>query len=425
MSGAVTGQLDRVVSLDTDGGDPIVSLLNEDRRPARWCRYRGGDQEPHAIVFPTIESCESTVDLSERQRGVRFLWRVGGPDRPVRASARARPQRTKSPTEPSTTPVCRRVFLPLVSVTTRSSWSCCGARYEKRGTAVIFNFVYLDKPTLAGYAAQVDGGLIAETKTRNAKAKSGEAGFGFKWLSAKLGTKSDDERSQTLSDAPEAQFQRLIAAGNVDPDAIAWNDILEPRTHFDSIQVGELIKWECDLDIPVANRLLEKGGSGTQLLTMVETMIDTLTTGGGVPGLPQQRSASPAQIAEMQGYQVQAAFLKQAIDGVNVSLSIVGGDRDTKWKVFGDLKLEHLLASDIDKERLIIVGKVKRILAEGESRTVVTVAGFEQMANSFGMQSKPKPRADSEGEGEKIREAKESAIVRGPALELDILAICR
>lgn len=34
---------------------------------------------------------------------------------------------------------------------------------------MLIRFVYLDKPTLEGYVAQLDGGLIAETKVRLVK----------------------------------------------------------------------------------------------------------------------------------------------------------------------------------------------------------------------------------------------------------------
>ena len=43
---------------------------------------------------------------------------------------------------------------------------------------MLLDFVYLAKPKLAGYAAQVDGGLIAETKTRSMKTGSASAGLG-------------------------------------------------------------------------------------------------------------------------------------------------------------------------------------------------------------------------------------------------------
>ena len=116
-----------------------------------------------------------------------------------------------------------------------------------KGSKVLLAFVYLDKPKLAGYAAQVDGGLIAETKTRMTKKGSAGANLGFKRLGARVGGSRENEQAQTLSDAPEAQFQRLLAAANTDPDSLAWIEVMDPNADLHSAQVGEIISWECDV----------------------------------------------------------------------------------------------------------------------------------------------------------------------------------
>jgi hypothetical protein len=38
---------------------------------------------------------------------------------------------------------------------------------------MLIRFVYLDRPTLAGFVSQLDGGLIAETTVRLVKKRSG------------------------------------------------------------------------------------------------------------------------------------------------------------------------------------------------------------------------------------------------------------
>jgi len=281
---------------------------------------------------------------------------------------------------------------------------------------MIFNFVYLDKPTLAGYAAQVDGGLIAETMTRSASSRSAEAGFGFKWINAKIGGKSDGEQHLKLSDAPEAQFQRLIAAGNVDPDALAWNDILEPASQFKAVQVGEMIKWECNVDIPYASRLIAKGGAGSQMLDMIGMVIDAAAQ--NMPAIATAATSVDATVAELR---MKAALAKQLVEGANVGLSVIGSDPDTDWKVFGEIRKEHLTAADIDTERLIIVGKVKRILGLDDSYPLVSVAGLKTMVESLGV---PKSSGATDTPAN-ATESSKSMQVYGPALELDILAICR
>lgn len=282
---------------------------------------------------------------------------------------------------------------------------------------MIFNFVYLDKPTLTGYAAQVDGGVIAEAKTRKAKGTTAEATVGYRLLSGKVGGKSEAEHQITLSDAPEAQFQRLMAAGRVDPEAIWWNEILEPDTQFPGLQVGEIVQWECDVDIPVATRLLAKGGAGAQLLGLLSVMTNAGAT-GAIPGTPEPSSVEAAKLEQVRRIGPQIEFIQQLLEGVDLKQTAVGSDSDTPWKVFGVLRKENLIASDIDKERLIVVGKVKRVVAEYETRTMVSPAGFEQMAEMFNMPT-----------GGRVKDTRpeiiEASTIHGPALELDILAICR
>ncbi|BBX95121.1 DUF6414 family protein [Mycobacterium lacus] len=131
---------------------------------------------------------------------------------------------------------------------------------------MLFQFVYLDKPKLAGCAAQVDGGLIAETKTRKAKTGSAGANLGAKVLGLKADGSRLDEQAQTLSDAPEAQFQRLLAAANTDPETLAWIEVMDQTADLESAQVGEIVSWECDVDIPNVSRLIAKDGAGQQYL---------------------------------------------------------------------------------------------------------------------------------------------------------------
>jgi len=63
----------------------------------------------------------------------------------------------------------------------------------------LYDFVYLNTTTLAGYAAQVDGGLIAETKTRRTRKGTGGANFGLGPLGVKAEGGRENEHSQTFS----------------------------------------------------------------------------------------------------------------------------------------------------------------------------------------------------------------------------------
>ena len=86
----------------------------------------------------------------------------------------------------------------------------------------------------------------------------------------------------------------------------------------------------------------------------------------------------------------------------------MGNDEGTPWTVFGTLKPEHLVAADIDAERLLIVGKIKRKVPPGEMRRIVDFPS----PSDFNPNSAPPVFSEDQ-------------FVNGPAVELDILAIYR
>jgi hypothetical protein len=94
---------------------------------------------------------------------------------------------------------------------------------------------------------------------------------------------------------------------------------------------------------------------------------------------------------------------------------VVGEDSDIEWKVFGSLDGQHVRVDDISAERLIVVGKVKRLLPRGESRRVVEFVGLPTQYLL--------PRPQEAGSGAQQNRWDQDIV--GPALELDILAIYR
>ncbi len=113
-----------------------------------------------------------------------------------------------------------------------------------------------------------------------------------------------------------------------------------------------------------------------------------------------------------------AAIASRLLQAVNANRMVVGTDSDTEWKVFGTVNGDHLQADDIDDERLMIVGKVKRVVPSGQTRRIVDLARLRNVVNAL----QPQERAADTPEPEP---GKEHEFVRGPAVELDILAIYR
>ncbi|SBS79289.1 hypothetical protein MHPYR_710016 [uncultured Mycobacterium sp.] len=283
---------------------------------------------------------------------------------------------------------------------------------------MLYGFVYLNKPTLAGYAAQVDGGLIAETKTRQMKKKSAGGTAGWKLLGLKGERGGENERTDTFSDAPEAQFQRLLAAANSDPDAIGWTEVLDPGSDFESANVGELISWECDLGIPNILRLMTPGGAASKLMNMMGTAVSGVDAGFKVGGIDGS-NLDADQRAQLDKAKGGIDAIKQLLEGANISRAVVGTDSDTNWTVYGTVVDEHLLAADIDAERLLIVGKIKRKLAPGQKRRIVDIPHMSELKR--GLRKTNEPELTKEDDPPMA----EGQFVTGPALELDILAIYR
>jgi hypothetical protein len=99
-------------------------------------------------------------------------------------------------------------------------------------------FVYLDETTLVDYTATLDGGLIAETKTRTAKKGSKGGKLSFKVAERTLGSDDETEQTSGMSDRPEAQFERLLDAADAEPDAIGWINVMEPDANFERLSKG-------------------------------------------------------------------------------------------------------------------------------------------------------------------------------------------
>jgi hypothetical protein len=282
---------------------------------------------------------------------------------------------------------------------------------------MLLEFVYLEERILADFVAQVDGGLIVETKSRRSKKGGLGVNLGVKWLSAKGETAREQEQLQTVKDVPSAQFQRLLYHAYNDPEVIAWTDVMDPETDFESAQVGETISWECDVDIPNVSRLVAKDGSGAQLIELFDAALEGVADAGLKIGDLDGGALAAGQLAQLQGLRMQAAIVKRLIDRLNAKRSVVGADPDTNWKVFGRIDGDHLHVDDIDAERLIIVGKVKRVIPPGESRQIVDVARLQELSGRLNQQQ--------QGAGQPPQPGFEEQTVEGPALELTILAIYR
>ena len=277
-----------------------------------------------------------------------------------------------------------------------------------RAGAMLRKFIYLDETTLAGYTATLEGGLIAQTRTRSKTSGAKGGAIKLKFAEGKLAGANENENEWTMSDEPEARFERLLIAADDDPAAIGWTEVMDPNADFSQAQIGEFVSWECDAYIPDVSQMVSKSGDIAKKLVLAGGMIDAFESGA----LGDVENATPEAVADMQA---KLQLLQGLIGSADIKRSIVGEDADTNWKVFGILHDEHL-RDTIDDERLVVVGKIKRKLANDHWRRIAAdLVDFKTVNRAE--RKRRERQAPPEG--------KENEYIAGPALELDILAINR
>jgi hypothetical protein len=154
-------------------------------------------------------------------------------------------------------------------------------------------------------------------------------------------------------------------------------------------------------------------------MNMMGTAVSGVDAGYQVGGIDGS-SLDAEQRAQLEKVKGGIDAIKQLLEGANVGRVVVGTDSDTRWTVFGTIADEHLLAADIDAERLMIVDKVKRKLAPDEKRRIINVPHMSELKRALFRRANEHepPEEDDPSFGEE-------QFVTGPALELDILAIYR
>lgn len=260
-------------------------------------------------------------------------------------------------------------------------------------------FLYLDEEALADYVSMVDGGELTESRRSTSQRRSRSVGADAKILKGELGRNQDEDTGQTFADRPAARFDRLVAAAADAPEELAWIEVLDPDTEFESASIGAMVSWECELEVPRASHIMSRKGGFATAIDSIEA-IRPMAEALGMPmeGVPAQRELSA---------------LKGFVEGVGAKAVIVGYDEECDWRVSG------VLEGDLDLQafdgRAIIVGKVTRKLAPGEYKPFLTLPGLNVMSREQRRQAerkKPDARSDED-------------YLEGPALLLDILAIYR
>ncbi|MGO2053163.1 DUF6414 family protein [Glutamicibacter sp. AOP38-B1-38] len=263
-------------------------------------------------------------------------------------------------------------------------------------------FLYLDETALDQYLSAYEGGRTVEHVVRQKDGKATQGRAGIKQLGVEHERNSGNEVSLTLSDTAESKFERLVQIVEDQNDVSTWLEVMDPTSDFTQVAVGAMVSWECDVYIPEISNVLSSGGELAAAISTIEAIRPLAESFnfdfGGIPG------------------QKELSGVQSIVNSMGSNLIIVGDDSETDWKVSGKIKSDciHADVDDFD-DRAIIVGKISKILGEGQFKPYVSFPGMNLV-------SREKRRAM---ERTKPQEGQESQYLSGPAATLDILAIYR
>ena len=260
-------------------------------------------------------------------------------------------------------------------------------------------FSYLDTEALDDYLSAIEGGSLVSHETRSTKTNSGHGGLDIKVVSAGGEHVSELADTRSMSDTHAAQFDRLLAAAEDDPDGLGWVNVADADVDLPDAKVGRMVCWNCDVRVHPLSEALSKSGEFASLLGLVDGLAPVAKALGlSVDGLPTdgERQAMGA-----------------IMDGIDAPKVILGESDDSSWTLVCPIKEQF--ASGIVAGPACVVGKVIKVLKVGEWQHIVTIPGVNLLPREERRKlDKAAPAAGHEDE-----------YVQGPVLVLDLLAIYR
>jgi hypothetical protein len=235
-------------------------------------------------------------------------------------------------------------------------------------------FMYLDTGALADYVSALENGVRSSLERRGEKEK------------------------MTFSDTPQAQFERLLALAESEPDLAGWFPI-EAETDLTEVKVGYLIDAPCEIYIPDVVKAFAPQGGMIDALNLMEAIGPAMSAFGvnAMGDLPSRE-------------QRDAVKLFSAAIGRN---QIAVGELESEWKLAGQLTPEYI-KSDVEGPARLI-GKVSSMWKAGQWKPLLALPGTSLI-----------PREERRKmERKKPDENERGNYLEGPALMLDVLAIYR
>lgn len=224
------------------------------------------------------------------------------------------------------------------------------------------SFLYLNEQALADYVSGLEGGMRGPVSKRRMVTGSVDGGLDAKVVRAGGNRGKEDEESVTITDTPQARFNRFLGLVADDPEGVGWLEVMDPDTDLASANVGMTINVEADIYVPDAINALSQAGDLSSMLGTMETLLPIAETLGlEMTGLP---SATEREAMKNFG------ALQNLFDGKTV---VVGDLADSDLRIAGQLSSEYL-RGDIDG-LATVVGKISTKWPKGKWKPVLALPG--------------------------------------------------
>jgi hypothetical protein len=260
-------------------------------------------------------------------------------------------------------------------------------------------FLYLDAPTLADYVSALEGGSRESLETKSVAGKSSEGALDVKVARGNLGRTQQAEERLSLSDTPQARFERLTRLAEANPEEAGWITVLEPDDNLAQAGIGAIIDFECEIYIPqIIKAFSPQDGISQALEVMDELLPAARALGLDVSGIPQKKERTA---------------VKKFADVIGGKLLVVGEFDDSDWHIAGQLDASYV-NGDLEG-RVRVTGKIANRWGTGTWKPLLALPGSSLLPrHERRALEKQKPQADDENN-----------YLEGPAVMLDILAIYR
>ena len=220
-------------------------------------------------------------------------------------------------------------------------------------------FLYLDVPALTDYISALEGGNRDFYQTKNMLEKDRHARAEVRGIGGGLGRVQQSEEQLSLSDTPQARFERLTQLAAAKPKEANWLTVTNPNAELANVRVGTMIDIECEVYIPHIVNLRSIKNSLSYFIGAAEGVLSVAKVFG------QDLAWMP--------FREERKAVKEFAKVLGGKLVAVGEIDDSKWRVAGQLTFANV-NGEIDG-LVHLIGKVRHQWNAGTWKPLLALPG--------------------------------------------------